>query len=156
MQETEVDSALKESECLSIKHKLMQYWYVLKLSLYFSYFSYTIIFYIFVYMSLISMIQNNQNSVLLYDHIYFISHSVESTFYFTACCFGQQISLQISGVNFKSWFYFVFYTYEVRPENSRIYRVKIFPSYLEAIQPCRLQSTPLYSVCTAASFSSMF
>jgi hypothetical protein len=32
----------------------------------------------------------------------------------------------------------------------------IFQSYLEAIQPCRLQSTPLYSVCTAASVSSMF
>ena len=47
-------------------------------------------------------------------------------------------------------------TYEVCPENSRTYRVKIFHSYLEAIQPCRLQSTPLYSVCTAASVSSMF
>ena len=47
-------------------------------------------------------------------------------------------------------------TYEVCPENSRIYRVKIFQSYLEAIQPCQLQSTPLYSVCTAASVSSMF
>ena len=46
--------------------------------------------------------------------------------------------------------------YEVCPENSRIYRVKIFQSYLEAIKPCRLQSTPLYSVCTAASVSSMF
>ena len=54
------------------------------------------------------MIQNNQNSVLLYDHIYFIHDSVDSTFYFTACCFGQQDSLQLSGVNFKSWFYFVF------------------------------------------------
>jgi len=32
----------------------------------------------------------------------------------------------------------------------------MFPSYLEAIQPCRLQSTPLYSVCTAASVSSIF
>ena len=38
--------------------------------------------------------------------------------------------------------------YEVCPEYSRIYRVKIFQSYLEAIQPCRLQSSPLYSVCT--------
>ena len=46
--------------------------------------------------------------------------------------------------------------YEVCPENSRIYRVKIFQSYLEAIQPCRLQSTPLYSVCTATSVSAMF
>ena len=46
--------------------------------------------------------------------------------------------------------------YEVCPENSRIYPVKIFSSYLEAIQPCRLQSTPLYSVCTAASVSSIF
>ena len=33
--------------------------------------------------------------------------------------------------------------YEFCPENSQIYRVKIFQSYLEAIQPCRLQSTPL-------------
>ena len=39
--------------------------------------------------------------------------------------------------------------YEVCPENSRIYRVKIFQSYLEAIQPCGLQSTPLYSARTA-------
>jgi hypothetical protein len=46
--------------------------------------------------------------------------------------------------------------YEVCPENSRKYRVKNFQSYLEAIQPCHLQSTPLYSVCTAASISSMF
>ena len=46
--------------------------------------------------------------------------------------------------------------YEVCLENFRIYCVKIFQSYLEAIQPCRLQSTPLYSVCTAASVSSMF
>ena len=36
--------------------------------------------------------------------------------------------------------------YEVCPENSRIYCVKIFPSYPEAIQSCRLQSTPLYSM----------
>jgi len=48
------------------------------------------------------------------------------------------------------------YTYEVCPENSRIYRLKIFQFYLEAIQPCRLQSTPLYSVCTAAKVSSIF
>jgi len=46
--------------------------------------------------------------------------------------------------------------YEICPENSRVYRVKNFPSYLEAIQLCRLQSTPLYSVCIAASVSSMF
>ena len=46
--------------------------------------------------------------------------------------------------------------YEVYPENSRIYRIKIFQSYLEAIRSCCLQSTPLYSVCTAASVSSMF
>ena len=46
--------------------------------------------------------------------------------------------------------------YEVCPENSRIYRVKIFQSYLEAIQPCRLQSPPLYSERTAASVSTMF
>jgi len=52
--------------------------------------------------------------------------------------------------------YIYIYTYEVCPKNSRIYRVKIFPSYLEATQPCRLQSTPLYSVCTADSVSSMF
>ena len=52
--------------------------------------------------------------------------------------------------------YGVPHVYEVCPENSRIYRVKRFQSYLEAIQPCRLQSTPLYSVCTAASVSSMF
>ena len=44
--------------------------------------------------------------------------------------------------------------YEVCLENSRIYRVKIFQSYLEAIQPCHLQNTPLYSVCTAASTDS--
>jgi len=59
------------------------------------------------------MIENNQNSVLLYDHIYFIRNSIESTFYFTAYCFGQQDSLQLGGVNFKSWFYFVFYTYSI-------------------------------------------
>jgi hypothetical protein len=46
--------------------------------------------------------------------------------------------------------------YVACPENSRMYRIKIFQSYLEAIQPCRLQSTPLYYVCTAASVSSMF
>jgi hypothetical protein len=48
------------------------------------------------------------------------------------------------------------YTYVACPENFRMYRMKIFQSYLEAIQPCRLQSTLLYSVCTAASVSSMF
>jgi hypothetical protein len=46
--------------------------------------------------------------------------------------------------------------YVACPENFQMYRIKIFHSYLEAIQPCRLQSTPLYSVCTAASVSSMF
>jgi hypothetical protein len=46
--------------------------------------------------------------------------------------------------------------YVACPENFRTYRIKIFQSYLEATQPCRLQSTPLYSVCTAASVSSMF
>ena len=49
-----------------------------------------------------------------------------------------------------------FLTNDVCPENSLIYPVKILPSYLETIQPCRLQSTPFYSVRTAAYVSSMF
>jgi hypothetical protein len=46
--------------------------------------------------------------------------------------------------------------YEVCPESSRIFHIKIFPSFLEAIQPCRPQSTRLYFVCTAASVSATF
>jgi hypothetical protein len=45
-------------------------------------------------------------------------------------------------------------TYVACPENFRMYRIKIFQSYLEAIQPCRLQSTPstLYAPLPAYGF----
>ena len=84
-------------------------------------------------------------SVLYIGHAF--RYSPENVFYI----FNQQIYFII-------WYLLdrASLIYEVCPENSRIYRLKIFQSYLEVIQPCRLQSTPLYSVCTAASVSSMF
>jgi hypothetical protein len=64
-----------------------------QLSLYLSY-SYTLLYLIFIFIFvLIYILQKNQNSKLLCDHVYFIRDNLHSGFYATVYCLRQQDSL---------------------------------------------------------------
>ena len=54
---------------------------------------------------------NNQNSMLLYDHIYCIRNNLHSAFYATVSCSRRHVLLQRINIIKKTQFYFMFYRY---------------------------------------------